>query len=122
MEAARPEDQSSAPAPKEGRPGKSGAYSGRLLLRMPESLHAELARASQTDGVSLNAFITDVLASAVGWEGSGPRTRRKARRAAAAGTGADASKRRLLPGLLVANLLVVAAVGVVALVLLIQAL
>ena len=87
---------------------------------MPESLHAELARASQTDGVSLNAFITEVLASAVGWQGSGPRARRKARRAA--GTGPEASKRRLLPGLLVANLLVVAAVGVVALVLLIQAL
>jgi hypothetical protein len=87
---------------------------------MPESLHAELAKASQTDGVSLNAFITDVLAGAVGWQGSGKPSRRKARRSAA--TSPDAPKRRLLPGLLVANLLVVAAVGVVALVLLIQAL
>jgi hypothetical protein len=87
---------------------------------MPESLHADLAKASQTDGVSLNAFITDVLASAVGWQGSGPSTRRKSRRSAS--TGPVESKRRLLPSLLVANLLVVAAVGVVALVLLIQAL
>jgi HicB family len=46
---------------------RSGSYSGRLLLRMPRSLHAELARASERDGVSLNQFITGVLASAVDW-------------------------------------------------------
>ena len=119
MEAARPQE-SEAPAPKEGRAGRSGAYSGRLLLRMPESLHAELAKASQAEGVSLNAFITDVLAGAVGRQGSEARSRRRSREtteATPAGT-----PRRLLPSLLVANLLVVGAVGIVALVLLFQTL
>jgi hypothetical protein len=46
---------------------RGGAYSGRLLLRMPQSLHEELARASDRDGVSLNQFITSALAAAVGW-------------------------------------------------------
>jgi hypothetical protein len=52
-------------APKQRQ--RSGSYSGRLLLRMPRSLHEELARASDRDGVSLNQFITGVLASAVDW-------------------------------------------------------
>lgn len=120
MEAARPQEESAAPAPKEGRAGRSGAYSGRLLLRMPESLHAELAKASQAEGVSLNAFITEVLAGAVGPQGSGLRSRGRSRRTTEAAPAA--TPRRLLPSLLVANLLVVGAVGVVALVLLFQAL
>jgi hypothetical protein len=130
MEAARPQDEGAAPetaaaetaAPetKERRAGRSGAHSGRLLLRMPESLHAELARASQSDGVSLNTFITEVLANAVGWQGSGLPARGKRRRPARA---ASAEARRpMLPSLLVANLVIVGAVGIVALVLLFQTL
>jgi hypothetical protein len=38
-----------------------------LLLRMPRTLHEQLAKASERDGVSLNQFITGVLASAVDW-------------------------------------------------------
>jgi hypothetical protein len=53
------------PAPKPRQ--RAGTYSGRLLLRMPATLHEELARASDRDGVSLNQFITGVLASAVNW-------------------------------------------------------
>ena len=53
------------PAPKQRQ--KAGTYSGRLLLRMPRTLHEELAKASELDGVSLNQFITGVLASAIGW-------------------------------------------------------
>jgi hypothetical protein len=34
---------------------------------MPRTLHAELTRASEREGVSLNQFITDVLAAAVVW-------------------------------------------------------
>src|ERR671922_1050126 len=52
-------------APKQRHRG--GTYSGRLLLRMPRSLHEELARASDREGVSLNQFITGALSSAVGW-------------------------------------------------------
>lgn len=47
-------------------PGKSSP-SGRLLLRMPRTLHAELARAAEREGVSLNQFITSALSSTVGW-------------------------------------------------------
>jgi antitoxin HicB len=58
---------------KEGRdipePKSAATHSGRLLLRMPRSLHADLTRASEREGVSLNQFITDVLASAVAWHG-----------------------------------------------------
>jgi hypothetical protein len=52
-------------APKQRQ--RSGTYSGRLLLRMPRTLHEELAKASDREGVSLNQFITGVLASAVEW-------------------------------------------------------
>jgi hypothetical protein len=85
---------------------------------MPEALHAELAKASQAAGVSLNAFITDVLASAVGGQGFSP----AARRGRPPKGAPDEPRRPLLPSLLVANLLVVGAVGIVALVLLFQAL
>jgi RNA polymerase sigma-B factor len=42
-------------------------HSGRLLVRMPQSLHAELARVAEREGVSLNTLITGALASAVSW-------------------------------------------------------
>jgi antitoxin HicB len=60
-----------AAALQEGRevpePKSATSHSGRLLLRMPRTLHADLTRASEREGVSLNQFITDVLAAAVGW-------------------------------------------------------
>jgi hypothetical protein len=34
---------------------------------MPQSLHAELARVAEHEGVSLNTLITGALASSVGW-------------------------------------------------------
>ena len=43
------------------------APSGRLLLRMPAELHAELARAAERAGTSLNGFITQSLAARIGW-------------------------------------------------------
>lgn len=92
---------------------RAGTHSGRLLLRMPESLHADLARASEKAGVSLNGFINDALASAVGGRAGAARP---ARAEGARG------RRRLVERLLVANLVVVAAVGVLAIVLLVQAL
>lgn len=56
---------------EEGRdipePKSATSHSGRLLLRMPRTLHADLTRASEREGVSLNQFITDVLAAAVVW-------------------------------------------------------
>jgi hypothetical protein len=46
---------------------RSASHSGRLLVRMPQSLHAELAEAAEREQVSLNQFITLALAAAVGW-------------------------------------------------------
>lgn len=42
------------------------APSGRLLLRMPPTLHADLAQAAEREGTSLNQFITAALTSRVG--------------------------------------------------------
>jgi hypothetical protein len=93
---------SSATAPGESR---SGSHSGRLLLRMPEALHAELARASQRSGKSLNAFINEVLDAAV---------MRRRRPPAEPPRGRDR--------LLLANLVVVGVVGVLCIALLVQSL
>jgi hypothetical protein len=46
---------------------QSASHSGRLLVRMPQTLHAELAEAAEREQVSLNQFITLALAAAVGW-------------------------------------------------------
>jgi hypothetical protein len=54
---------SAAVAPEE----RSKPASGRLLLRMPAELHAELARAAEREGTSLNGFITRSLAARIGW-------------------------------------------------------
>jgi predicted RNase H-like HicB family nuclease len=48
-------------------PKSSASHSGRLLLRMPRTLHAELTRVAEREGVSMNQFITDSLSSVVGW-------------------------------------------------------
>lgn len=41
--------------------------SGRLLLRLPRSLHTELAAAADREGVALNTYISGKLAAAIGW-------------------------------------------------------
>jgi hypothetical protein len=66
---AQPE-RSARPEPAEPT-GEDTTHSGRLLLRMPPSLHAELARAAEREGVSLNAFISSALSGAVRWRASG---------------------------------------------------
>jgi RNA polymerase sigma-B factor len=38
------------------------SHSGRLLVRMPQTLHSELARVAEPEGVSLNTLITGALA------------------------------------------------------------
>ena len=60
-----------APAQPERRSSSRGASdpSGRLLLRMPRSLHGALAQIAERDGTSLNQLITGTLASAIGWNG-----------------------------------------------------
>jgi multisubunit Na+/H+ antiporter MnhC subunit len=51
--------------------GSKANPSGRLLLRMPAALHAELAQAAEREGVSLNQFITRALAGRIGWGSEG---------------------------------------------------
>ena len=41
-------------------------YSGKFLVRVPRSLHARLARRAAQEGVSMNQFLTGVLASKLG--------------------------------------------------------
>ena len=48
----------------EPRGNRSRAHSGRLLLRMPQSLHSDLAEAAEREQVSLNAFINSLLVAA----------------------------------------------------------
>jgi HicB family len=81
---------------------------------MPTTLHEELARASERDGVSLNQFITSVLAGAVGW-------RRDESDPAVPASAATKSKPRSLSVLLVANLVLVAAAAVAAIAFLLAA-
>jgi hypothetical protein len=109
MEAARGTQESAADRRKRG-----GTHSGRLLLRMPESLHAELARASERAGTSLNGYINDVLAEAVG-------TPPAPARASSPREPGRPGRRRFVERLLVVNLVVVAAVGALVVVLLVQA-
>ncbi|HEX6652522.1 MAG TPA: sigma-70 family RNA polymerase sigma factor [Thermoleophilaceae bacterium] len=90
-----------------------GGHSGRLMLRMPQSLHAELAEAAEREEVSLNQFITNTLAASMGWhvEGGEPPGARPAPETPG-----------WLPAALVTNIVVVVIAGLVALALLIVAL
>jgi RNA polymerase sigma-B factor len=102
-----------APVPGDGgdgpaqvRPAAAGeGRSGRLLLRLPRSLHAELAEAAEREGVPLNTYITGTLAAALA-EGDRP------------GGGAARRSRRLL----VVNAVVIALAALAGLALLAQAL
>ena len=51
---------------------ESATHSGKLLVRMPRTLHADLAAAADQEGVSLNAFIVGALGGAVGWRSEAP--------------------------------------------------
>jgi antitoxin HicB len=134
-----------AAALREGRdipePRSESSHSGRLLLRMPRTLHAALTKAAERENVSLNQFITDSLASVVGWR-RGP-TAAEATNAPApinqepgaagltakphAGVPQPAPRRssrlrpRLLTAALTANFLLVAVAGTIAILVLIAA-
>jgi len=89
------------------KPRGAASHSGRLLVRMPRSLHADLSHAAEREEVSLNQFITSVLASAVGWRL--PNTTEQTARPLD-----DSARRRALS----VNLVVLGVVGLTALVLL----
>lgn len=49
------------------RPAPATRASGRLLLRMPASLHERLIAEATSENVSLNQFVVAALSGAVGW-------------------------------------------------------
>src|SRR3954469_3929826 len=85
--------------------------SGKLLVRMPRTLHADLARAADTEGVSLNQLIVGALTSAVSW-----------RRTGGAAAAPAQPRSRTLTVVLAANLAVLAVAAVVAVAALVAAL
>jgi antitoxin HicB len=97
-------------------PRSARSYSGKLLLRMPLTLHAALARAAERDQVSLNAYITSQLAVAVGWRR--PDARPAAGRAEPRGR---SSRDRMMWWALLVNLSIVGVAAVIAIALLITA-
>ncbi len=46
--------------------GSSEPASGRVLLRLPKSLHRQAARAAARDGVSVNTFLVSAVARELG--------------------------------------------------------
>jgi hypothetical protein len=82
---------------------------------MPATLHDELARAAESEGVSLNQLITGVLAGAVEW---GTADERVKLRGQASGTGSVSRGARIA---LVANFAVVLIAAVAAITLLVIA-
>jgi hypothetical protein len=89
---------------------QEAAYSGRLLLRMPPALHADLARLAEEREVSLNQLITTLLGDGVSSEpGASPER-------------AEAVSPRLTRIALAVNIAVVAFAGLLAVGLLVVAL
>jgi multisubunit Na+/H+ antiporter MnhC subunit len=86
------------------------APSGRLLLRMPRTLHADLAQAAEREGTSLNQFITAALATRIG---SGPDESRNE---------PNRTQSRVIAAALVANAVVIGLAAVAAIAVLVVAL
>jgi RNA polymerase sigma factor (sigma-70 family) len=114
--AALPVSDAEAPATsfEQGASDPKESHSGRLLLRMPPSLHTKLAVAAQREEVSLNHFMTRALATAVPWQENDGGGDRGANRRPAPTPG-------WLPAAIVANIVVVAAAGILAMILLLVA-
>jgi len=90
------------------RQSTESEHSGRLLLRMPRSLHGELAQAAEREGVSLNRLIVNRLSGSLSGAVTTPAQR-------------DRPRSRLLSYALVANFAVLLVTGVAAVVLLVTA-
>lgn len=97
------------------QPKKTAQHSGKLLVRMPATLHDELAHAAESEGVSLNQLITGVLAGAVEWGAADERTRLRGQASGAAGVG------RVTRIALAANFAVVLVAAIAAITLLVVA-
>ena len=94
---------------------RAASRSGKILVRMPATLHDELARAAEREGVSLNQLITGVLAGAVEWGADDERVRLRGQSA----QGEDAGRATRI--VLVANFVVVLVAAIAAIALLLVA-
>lgn len=123
-------DGRAVPPPRGRTATPDAAHTGRLMVRMPPSLHAELAHLADRERVALNTLIIAALGGAVGWKASGdPRDgtdrvvaagERALRRRRGGGDGED--RWRLLSLAVTTNIVVVAVTGLVAIGLIIVAL
>jgi antitoxin HicB len=102
-------------------PRSDSTHSGRLLVRMPKTLHGRLTRAAEQEGVSLNQFINGALASAVGWRGLQPPARNSRPKDWPGNVAEETDggfrpwlRENLLAVALVANFVVVAVAGIIA--------
>jgi RNA polymerase sigma-B factor len=112
------------PTPADGgdRPKATPSHSGRFLVRMPSTLHQQLAEAAERENVSLNRFVTDVLAASVANEPSVAKEPKPADTAPQAPVESSGSRGRAFRVALATNLAVVVLVGIVAVTLLVLAL
>ena len=109
---------SAAPSVDVPKPKATPSHSGRFLVRMPGALHAQLAQAAEGKNVSLNRFVTDVLAASVA---AGPPAQPSAAEQTPGG-GARRPSGRTVRIALAANLVVVVFAGLIAAALLVLAL
>jgi predicted HicB family RNase H-like nuclease len=102
-------------------PRRTPAQSGRLLLRIPQGLHAELAQKADREEVSLNGLITGMLAGAVGWRREGV-AEEDALESPEAPRRRAAARSKFLPTAIIVNIVVVVLAALAAIALLIVAL
>ncbi|MHB8085617.1 MAG: type II toxin-antitoxin system HicB family antitoxin [Dehalococcoidia bacterium] len=50
------------------KPFKTGHYSGKVVLRLPSSVHEDLARMAAMEGISLNQYMVSALSKQIGRE------------------------------------------------------
>ena len=100
------------------------SHSGRFLVRMPSELHEQLAREAESKEVSLNRFVTDVLAASLSPTPPTEQASDAPDPVAAVGPapGSQRQPARALRLALATNLVVVVLAGLVAVVLLVLAL
>jgi predicted HicB family RNase H-like nuclease len=102
-------------------PRRTPSQSGRLLLRIPQGLHADLAHKADREEVSLNGLITGMLAGAVGWQRDGLTGEDASGQLAKAPSDQAEARSRFLPVAIIANIVVVALAALAAIALLVLA-
>jgi predicted HicB family RNase H-like nuclease len=101
-------------------PRRTPSHSGRLVLRIPQDLHAQLAHKADREEVSLNGLITGMLAGAVGWQRE-EASEQGGSESPDASPGDAAARSKFLSVAIIANIVVVVLAALAAIALLIIA-